>query len=687
MAGYEYRQYDYGEGRGVRFNVLATEAIAPGESLTVEGELYLPAAAAGVVVKSVVLDLVLQGSATNPWDWADYDTPDGDVYARMEYEVDQAWQADTPIPFTITVEMTQAIAQKAAALGEGRYFHADIHFAFRTDGADFNYFDTQAPAPGQCLDLLQSRVASSVGTPVWTDENPRDYLTALGGMLQRMSWPKLEVPVTVDPYGNSPVSLRCQIGSEEQILRDPEVSYDQQGNPSWKFVYRFGMFTQSGTQAVALTLTDRRGGTATASGTLEIIPYASPALTSFLPERYVTVLTEDEPEYQVSDEGVDVWMNYTGSVQAFAGSQANSWTLTLSWWPDGDETSAQSQTLESDANGRALLAQQNRQLFTTQLSASVTWKLRLTLSDWVGVRVSRLVELEKAGNLFNVEPWGVAVGMRSTADAADPNKFEVAEDWETNLRGRLVLGGCLIPSSASAGFHNCLYRGICLGSSVTPAQYAQIAAGTFDDLFIGDYWTINGVNWRIADFDYWLNTGDTPCGTHHVVIVPDTVLATCVMNPTQTTAGAYVGSNFYTGANGNAGRATARTAVINAFGATHILTHREMFANAVTNGAESGQDFYDSQIELMNECMVYGSNVFHNTMPVNTFYPAFYTMGKSQLALFRYRHDLIGIRAGWWMRDVGSGDTFAAVRDSGFSCLDFATSVNGVRPAFGLISQ
>lgn len=241
-------------------------------------------------------------------------------------------------------------------------------------------------------------------------------------------------------------------------------------------------------------------------------------------------------------------------------------------------------------------------------------------------------------------------------------------------------------SYSNAGSHNSIYRGENLGNSVTSSQYAQIAAGTFDDLFIGDYWTINGVNWRIADFDYWLNTGDTSCETHHVVIVPDTVLATCAMNSTGTTAGAYVGSNFYTGANGNAGRATARTAVINAFGATHILTHREMFANAVTNGAESGQDFYDSQIELMNECMAYGSNVFHNILPVNTFYPAFYTMSKNQLSLFRYRHDLIGIRAGWWLRDVCSSDTFAAVRDSGFSCLDFATSVNGVRPAFGLIS-
>ena len=38
----------------------------------------------------------------------------------------------------------------------------------------------------------------------------------------------------------------------------------------------------------------------------------------------------------------------------------------------------------------------------------------------------------------------------------------------------------------NAGFHNSVYRGKYLGSSVTAEQYAQISAGTFDDLFIGD---------------------------------------------------------------------------------------------------------------------------------------------------------------------------------------------------------
>ena len=84
----------------------------------------------------------------------------------------------------------------------------------------------------------------------------------------------------------------------------------------------------------------------------------------------------------------------------------------------------------------------------------------------------------------------------------------------------------------NAGFHNSIYRGKNLGTSVTTDQWNAIYDGTFDDLFIGDYWTIGGVNWRIAAFDYWLHCGDTECTTHHVVIVPDSCLYNAQMHNT-----------------------------------------------------------------------------------------------------------------------------------------------------------
>ena len=239
------------------------------------------------------------------------------------------------------------------------------------------------------------------------------------------------------------------------------------------------------------------------------------------------------------------------------------------------------------------------------------------------------------------------------------------------------------PLSGGAGAHNSIYRGKYLGDHVTDEQYDAIDAGTFEGLFIGDYWVINGVNWRIAAFDYWLRCGDTECTTHHVVIVPDTNLATCQMNNSNVTTGAYIGSNYYTGANSNTGKATANTAINNAFGSSHILTHREHLQNAVTNGYESGGAWYDSKFELMTERMVYGCDVFHNTMNGMNI-PNWYSIDKSQLPLFVLEPSRITNRAPWWMRDVVSAAAFAGVDVSGRANASSASNPLGVRPAFAI---
>lgn len=91
----------------------------------------------------------------------------------------------------------------------------------------------------------------------------------------------------------------------------------------------------------------------------------------------------------------------------------------------------------------------------------------------------------------------------------------------------------------NAGAHNSIYRGKNLGTTVTEEQWEAISSGTFTDLYIGDYWVIGGVNWRIAAFDYYLNCGDTSFTKHHAVIVPDTCLYNAQMNTTNVTTGAY----------------------------------------------------------------------------------------------------------------------------------------------------
>ena len=235
----------------------------------------------------------------------------------------------------------------------------------------------------------------------------------------------------------------------------------------------------------------------------------------------------------------------------------------------------------------------------------------------------------------------------------------------------------------NAAFHNSIYRGKNLGTSVTADQYAEISAGTFTDLFIGDYWVINNVNWRIAAFDYWLHNGDTECTTHHVVIVPDSNLASAKINESGGVTGAYAGSDFYQGTNSNTGKSTMNTAINNAFGSAHILSHREYLKNAVTNGYESGGAWVDSTAELMTEQMVYGGKIFSN-VTCGTNVPAGYTIDNAQLPLFALEHSRICNRAYWWLRDVVSSSGFAFVYAYGYANIGGTSSAFGVRPAFGI---
>lgn len=155
--------------------------------------------------------------------------------------------------------------------------------------------------------------------------------------------------------------------------------------------------------------------------------------------------------------------------------------------------------------------------------------------------------------------------------------------------------------------------------------------------------------------------------------IPDKSFYNGVMNDTNVTTGSYYGSKMKT-----SGLANALATVKADFGADHILTHRILLANAVSNGASSGWAWYDSQIDLMNEHMVYGSYAWGGGAQNG------YDVGadKSQLALFQARPDLITNRENWWLRDVRSATNFCYVNANGSANFWTASNSLGVRPAF-----
>ena len=224
-----------------------------------------------------------------------------------------------------------------------------------------------------------------------------------------------------------------------------------------------------------------------------------------------------------------------------------------------------------------------------------------------------------------------------------------------------------------AAAHNCIYRGKNLGTSVTAEQYAAISSGKFTDLYIGDYWVIKGVTYRIAAFDYYYNCGDTNFTKHHAVIVPDTSLYKAQMNTSNVTTGGYTGSAMY-----KSNLAQAKTTIKAAFGSAHVLTKRELLTNAVNGNTPSGWAWFDSDVELMNEVQVYGSVAWgaHDGNGYNV------ASGDGQFPLFMFDRTKLHNREDYWLRDVSSAPNFSLVYGYGRASNGYASGSLGVRPAF-----
>ena len=244
-------------------------------------------------------------------------------------------------------------------------------------------------------------------------------------------------------------------------------------------------------------------------------------------------------------------------------------------------------------------------------------------------------------------------------------------DW---MKSKLTLESL---STNSIAFHNSYPRCKYLGTTITDAQNTAIQNRTYDDLFIGDYWTINGINWRIVAIDYYYNVGDTNFDKGNIIVMPDTVLYNAQMNTTATTAGAYAGSLMRT-QNLN----SARTIAQSAFG-SHLANHRIVIANSVDNSGPSNWDWYDSDgVELPNEVQIYGTRIWGSALKgfdVAT--------QKQQFPLMALAPQFVNTRQTYWLQDVSSASVsslFAFVYYAGRADTYDASISVGVRPSVAL---
>ena len=270
-------------------------------------------------------------------------------------------------------------------------------------------------------------------------------------------------------------------------------------------------------------------------------------------------------------------------------------------------------------------------------------------------------------NGTTVKTFTANASSNVTADITVPTKTSDL----TNDSGFLTLESL---STNSIPFHNAYPRCKYLGTSITDAQNTAIKNRTYDDLFIGDYWTINGVNWRIVAIDYYYNVGDTNFDKGNIIVMPDTVLYGAQMNETNTTAGAYAGSLMRTQNLNN-----ARTIAQNAFG-SHLANHRIILPNSVDTSGPNSWSWYDSDgVELPNEVQIYGTRIWGSALKG-------WDAGtqKQQFPLLALAPQFVNIRQNYWLQDVSSysvSSYFAFVNGAGLANNAPASSYFGVRPS------
>ncbi len=261
------------------------------------------------------------------------------------------------------------------------------------------------------------------------------------------------------------------------------------------------------------------------------------------------------------------------------------------------------------------------------------------------------------------------------------------------------------------------YRGKDISDLYTSGKlYEQIGKCTFDDIYVGDYFTTNennkNVTWLIADLNNYLHTGDQDVHSKngysdkaggglmacHATIIPATYLDTNKMNTQNTTGvvddvtegmtghgkGAYVGSYMW-----NVTLPKVLTDYIKPAFGEHVIKTRNLLADAMVKdrsnqngnntGASSGWAWYDSQVDLMSEVNVYGSTVFSSSG---------YDIGidNRQYAIFKLKPEFINsygtTRFGFWLKAVASSSTFARVNEDGVAHAPGASDSYGVRPRF-----
>ena len=205
--------------------------------------------------------------------------------------------------------------------------------------------------------------------------------------------------------------------------------------------------------------------------------------------------------------------------------------------------------------------------------------------------------------------------------------------------------------------HNAIYRGQSLGPfNETFAN--DIDNGTFNNMWVGDYFTINNHIYKIAGFNYKYDHEENTGLTNHLIMITD-VLSKQVMNSSNTTAGGFAGTELFKNY-----FPQIESQLQTDFG-NHLLTFNSYLSTSVdSSGAPDDGQWYSLKTCMCNSAMWWGSPSEYS----NNANGVKFNLGDETEQLPIMKLHKVEQESGEnivWLRDVCDSKNFAAANPDG----------------------
>lgn len=233
--------------------------------------------------------------------------------------------------------------------------------------------------------------------------------------------------------------------------------------------------------------------------------------------------------------------------------------------------------------------------------------------------------------------------------------------------------------------HRSKYRGDYLGETATQEQIEAIRDGSFEDLYIGDYWGNDDVKYTIADIDYFYSpifaqnpnvAGYYDCLKDHHLLVIFEMFYFSKYNTSDLRQG-YAGSYAKSVLNNYV------TILESVFSQGNILEHSEYMSTGVDNSnpPKITNIRIPSQLDLLTETMIFGqnrsSNVNANSVPTNANQQlAIFNLNPSEIYNFSERRGCDPLR------DVVSRDSYRCINERRIEDKEYSKTIGDIRPYF-----